>query len=81
MYKIELGAKVRSLVSGFEGIVNGRSEWLNGCRRYSVQPPVDKDGKLPDSYYFDEAELEVLEAPKLKPANQDRGGPPVRSPR
>ncbi len=32
------------------------------CDRYGVQPAVDKDGKIPDIHYFDEASLEVEEA-------------------
>lgn len=77
-FKFELGCKVRSLVSGFTGMVTSRSEHLNGCDRYWVQPPVDKEGKLPDGCWLDEGELDVIEPPVLKPQNQERGGFPSK---
>ena len=76
MFTIELGSKVKSNVSGFAGMVTSRSENINGCNRYWVQPPVGTDGKLPDGSWFDEAEIEVTEAPTLKRKNPERGGPP-----
>ena len=54
---IKLGMKVRDTVSGFEGIVTAITEWLNGCVRVSVQPRVDKDGKMPDNVTFDVEQL------------------------
>lgn len=77
---IKLGDRVRDRVSGLEGVVVMRSEYLNGCVRYGVQPVVDKDGKMPDSHYIDEMQIEVigkvdgLETDK----NRDRGGPVER---
>jgi hypothetical protein len=76
---IELGSEVESNISGFHGIVTGRTEYLNGCNRYIVQPKVKKDDmKLPDSYWFDEMELIVISPPKLEKKNPDRGGPPMK---
>ena len=75
-FTIELGAVVRSNISGFGGMVTSRSEHLNGCNRYWVSPKVDKEGKLPEGYWFDEGELIVLSKPKLKRKNSNRGGFP-----
>ena len=61
---IELGSKVRDRISGFEGVAVARTVWRQGCARITVQPKVDKDGKLPETASFDEPELEVLNAPK-----------------
>lgn len=77
-FSIELGSKVKSVVSGFEGVITSRSEHLNGCNRYWVAPKIDKDGKLPDGYWLDEHELEVVEAPTLQRKGQERGGFPSR---
>ena len=76
MFTIELGSKVRSNISGFNGTVTSRAEHLNGCNRYWVAPPVDKDGKLIEGAWFDEAELEVQAAPVLERKNNNRGGFP-----
>lgn len=76
MFIIQLGSKVKSSISGFTRIVIVRAEHLNGCNRYWVYPPVDKDGKLMGGSWFDEGELVVKVSPVLKRKNQDRGGFP-----
>jgi len=43
-YKHKLGAKVKDQVTGLEGTVTCRMEWLYGCRRYLVQPPGNNQG-------------------------------------
>lgn len=62
--KIDLGDQVLDRVTGFVGIVVAKTEWLNGCVRYNVQPPLaKKEGeteKVPDVACFDEQQLEVL---------------------
>lgn len=61
---LNLGSKARDKVSGVEGILTVRTEWLHGGDRYDIQPP-SKDGKIPDSQTFDEPQIEILEsAPK-----------------
>ena len=77
-YLIPLGARVISKISGFTGMVTSRSEHLNGCNRYWVSPRIDKDGKLPDGYWFDEAELEITDKPEVERKNQERGGFPSK---
>lgn len=59
-FTIENGTTVKSSISGFTGMVTSRAQHLHGCNRYFVNPPVDKEGKLSDGYWFDEAELIVL---------------------
>lgn len=82
---IQLGQRVRDTVSGFEGVVVCRAEWLNGCIRFSVQARVDKDGKLPELQWIDEPQCEALEdPPATNPIRQPQrmGGPrndPARS--
>ena len=34
----QLGDKVKDTITGFTGVVTGRSEWLFGCVRCAVQP-------------------------------------------
>lgn len=79
-FKLNLGQKVRDRVSGLEGIVIARTEWLYGCRRYTVQPQGVKDGKPQEGSGFDEDALEVL--PEALPASvKNTGGPQVEPPR
>jgi hypothetical protein len=60
---IPLGSKVRDSVTGVEGIVTSRTNWLTGCATCGVQQKVGKDGKVPDAMHFDEPRLEVLVPP------------------
>lgn len=62
MATIQLGQKVRDSITGLEGIVVCRAEWLYGCVRITVQPQEVKDGKPVDMYTFDEPQAVVLEA-------------------
>jgi len=73
---IQLGEKVKDTVSGFEGIAVASHHYLQGCNRITVQPPVDKDGKLPDPQSFDEPQL-VKVGDGLLPAITV---PPIRKP-
>lgn len=81
---IALGSKARDIVSGWEGIVTARYEYLNGCVRYEIGGK-DKDGK-PDQYVFDAQQIRVIAEPDVElvprpvvvppPARSERiGGP------
>ena len=56
---IELGDRVKDVVTGFEGIVIGVHEWLHGCTTMTVRPTELHDGKLIDSVSFDEPQLKL----------------------
>ena len=79
---IELGDKVKCVISGFVGVVTSHATHLNGCDRVWVSPPTDKDGKLIDGSWFDTIQLEVVEKSVVKKAvvsiETKPGGPPSR---
>lgn len=55
---IQLGMTQTDPISGFTGVVVGRSEYLNGCVRYLLMArKLDNDGK-PQEQWFDEEQLE-----------------------
>jgi len=60
-FKFSNGEEVKDVVSGFTGIIDCCSLWLNGCRRYSVQPKM-KEGETskPDSLWIDEESIEKI---------------------
>jgi hypothetical protein len=70
------GDTVRDTITGFEGVVIGVrvTFWLNGCRRYGIQPREMKDGKPIDSAWFDEEQLELVSEAEPKDAKPS-GGP------
>lgn len=75
MSKIKLGQKVRDIISGNEGMVVARTEWLHGCVRITVQPEGSKDGCPYDHFTVDEPQLTVVNAkaaPKVAPSHGPR---------
>lgn len=66
MFAIELGVTVRDRVTGFEGRVTGRCDYITGCNQYLVQPPIRDDGKWNDARWFDENRIEMTNAEALQ---------------
>lgn len=72
---IKTGSKARDTVSGFEGLVVARTEWLHGCARITIQPQkLTADGKPIEAHTFDELQCETVEEPKIAP-KRNKGGP------
>ena len=70
--RIKLGDLAKDEVTGFEGIVTCRSEWLAGCVRCSLQPQetyTAKDGDLKpaETGCFDEGNLVLVKAGAVQP--------------
>ena len=67
---VKLGDKVKDAITGFEGVVTGRAEYLYGCVRCLVEPEGLHDGKPIDTQWFDEQRLtESSAAPVGGPMN------------
>jgi hypothetical protein len=77
---IKLGNQVKDVVSGFKGIVVALIEYINGCDQCCVQPPVDKEGKIPDAQYFDYKRLKII-GKSIQLPMEDTGGPQRDVPR
>lgn len=77
----KLGDEVRDVVSGFRGIAVAEHNYLNGCTRFSVQPKIGEDGKLPDTATFDAPQLELVKKEVAPPGNRLTGGPEKFMPR
>ena len=63
---VDLGDEVQDSVSGFRGISVSKHIYLQGCIRFSVQPKINKEGKLPDHQTFDEPQLKIITKNKVK---------------
>lgn len=73
----ENGIEVKDTVSGFIGIIDRCALWLNGCRRYSVQPKVKKGTtEKPESIWIDEESLEKISDGVNKKITPTRTGGP-----
>lgn len=83
MARPELGDKVKCKITGASGIVVAVSQHLYGCDRVGIQPPADKDQKLPESIWGDIDSFEVIKKGVVKghaamPAELKTGGPALR---
>lgn len=58
---IELGTRARDRITGFEGRVTGRCEYITGCNQVLLAPPVGVNGEPREPHWFDEQRLEVLD--------------------
>ena len=60
MFKHELGKLVKDKVTELDGIITSRSECLYGCNRYFIQPKAGQDKKVPDGWWVDEEQIDVI---------------------
>lgn len=81
---IKLGVQGKDKISGFEGVVTGRSQWLYGCDQYCIAAQA-KDGKAGDAQWYDEGRIEITgrgilpeEVQADKPGGPQRDCPPAR---
>ncbi len=69
-----LGFKGVDKVTGFHGVIDCISFDLYGCVQASLRPPVDKEGKIKDSYWFDITRLEIDKSRRvMDPPNFRKG--------
>ncbi len=73
---VKLGDRVKDRISGFKGVVTGRTEYLYGCIRLMVEPEGLHDGKPIDSQWFDEqrcdeSSLAAVGGPMPVPPSRD----------
>ena len=54
-----LGFKAKDKITGFYGVIDSVCFDLYGCIQVSLKPTVDKDGKIPESFWFDVTRLEI----------------------
>lgn len=73
---IKLGQTIKDSITGYQGVAIGRTKWLYGCVRITIQGDLDKDGKVPDTVCFDEEQLIVVKA-KRKVNGHKREVPPA----
>ena len=78
---IKIGDVARDTITSFEGFVIARTDWLNGCSRFLLQPRGLREGKIIEAEWFDDTQLEIVESKDLK-RDVSTGGPrpdPARS--
>ena len=80
VFTYDLGETARDTISGYEGTVVARFEYLNGCIRYELMAKNKTKTDEPKGFIFDEEQLERVGA-KKKPKGRRSGGPMPTPPR
>jgi len=73
-FKFNLGSEVQDTITDFKGIVTSRTQWLNNCNTYGIQPKELKDNVPQKSIYFDEPQLKIIKSSCFK-SHTETGGP------
>lgn len=58
--EIKLGCEAEDSISGYVGVVVCVSEWLNGCKRLTLQAKGLREGKPIEQQVFDIEQLKVV---------------------
>ena len=75
---IEMGDIVKDDVTGFKGMAVARTDWLNGCVRWLIQPQELNKDKVPiEAQWVDSSQASLVKKgkPSTKPPTE---GPPAR---
>ncbi len=70
-----LGKKVKDIITGFEGIVTGRAQYITGCDQLLVQP-ISKSGEYIEGRWFDDMRLDVVDDDVLEICKEGKNGKP-----
>lgn len=78
-FKYDLGVTLKHRITGFTGVVRGRSQYLTGCNQYALQnKKLNKDGLPTEWQWYDENILEQVKNVKkisLDSKEKKTGGP------
>ena len=81
IFAIERGVTVRDQITGLEGVVVARAQWLNGCIRYAIQPVQLDGGKMMDEVWLDEGRVDVVGSAGQRADGTGSPGGPQRDPK
>ena len=79
--KVQLGRTYKDKITGFSGVATGHVNYISGCNQVLLAPPVDTEGKLRDSQWFDEQRLEDVGAATVVLDNSATPGPDKAAPK
>lgn len=56
----QLGCIGEDTITGFIGVITGRTEWLFGCTRFCLEPQELREGIPIEAQWFDEQRVEII---------------------
>jgi hypothetical protein len=57
---LEFGKLAQDKVTKFQGIITAYCKHLTDCDMYKLTPTVDRDGKINDTHWFEEARVTII---------------------
>jgi len=81
MSEMKLGDKARDTLTGCTGVVVAITQWLHGCRAFTLQPQELKDGQPVKASTFDNGRLEPAPEPQELRADREVTTPGTILPR
>lgn len=77
-FKFELGQDAEDVITGFKGVIIGRTQYLTQCNCYGIVPRgLTKEGKRFDCEWFDEPRIKAgkNKLTLIEPERKKTGGP------
>lgn len=75
-FMFDLGEIVKDKITGFEGVVMGRTQYFTDCNHYGLlSPKLSSDLKPTDWQWFDERRLERTKKKPIILKGQPTSGP------
>jgi hypothetical protein len=81
MQQFQLGKTYKDKITGFSGVATGHVRYITGCNQVLLAPPVDNEGKLRDSQWFDEQRLDDQGGQAIALCNSSTPGPDKMAPK
>lgn len=60
--QFELGDELKCTITKFRGTATARTEFINGCVQYFLEPATEDYTKKPDGHWIDQQQLELVKA-------------------
>lgn len=83
-FKFNNGDSVKDIITGYEGVIIGRTDWLTGCNTMGVLTRELKEGKPQEPNWIDENRLNLINEKEVilnkKEQPIDPGGPIISIP-
>ena len=81
---LDLGLYVQDLITGFEGVITGRCEYITGCNQYLLAPKIKVGESMAGGQWFDEQRIKIVDGKEkivLDPIkNQETPGCDISAP-
>lgn len=58
--KTILGFRAKDVITGYQGTITGKAEYLTGCTQYCIVPNVGEDGTIRAGEWFDETRIQLM---------------------